>query len=372
MDGGISILPFNHYMVQDFGDCRVAFQYCLLIIIWCKISETVDVAFRLCLFNHFMVKSFRKKQEKNKKEMLLQLLAQPLAADALTALDTFLNSLEPLEGYIVKTGRKINLQLYGSGRSIKDFNGTASQFQNAIVLQLMGCALTFSQQHNPSLSFPIMKLAKDNFYKWVYLSQVPRDRDICHFLIEIHDTLEGRFENILKQKNPGTQSQITLESNNKALFSYQQELSKVDDFRKSAGNKVLGELPFQQIEGDEEDRNKGEAIFKEIESMYRFEHSEYDLYSPYEKQQNTYNNNPAHSSYAEQQQNTYNINPAHSSYAEQQQNTYNNNPAHSSYAEQQQNTYNNNSAHSSYAEQQQNTYNNNPARSSYAEQQQNI
>lgn len=237
------------------------------------------------------------------------LLAQPLAADTLTALDTFLNLLEPLEGYIVKTGRKINSQLYGSGRSIKDFSGTASQFQNAIVLQLMGCALTFNKQHNPALSFPIMKLAKDNFYKWVYRSKMPRDRDICHFLIEIHDTLEGRCENILKQKKPEPQGQMTVGKNTEVFFSYQQELNKVDEFRKSAGSKVLGELPFQQIEGNENDRNEGEAIFREIEAMYRFEHNEYDLYTPYGQQQNIYNNNLARPSYVEQRHNTYNNKP---------------------------------------------------------------
>ncbi|GBC05252.1 hypothetical protein RclHR1_06130003 [Rhizophagus clarus] len=287
----------------------------------------------------------------------LQLLDQPLAADTLTALDTFLNLLEPLEGYIIKTGRKINLQLYGTGRSIKDYNGTASQFQNAIVLQLMSCALTFSQQHNPALVFPIKKLAKDNFYKWVYRSQVPTDRDICHYLIETHDTLEGNYENILKQKRPRQQGQITVENNTNVFFSYQQELNKVDEFRKSVGNKVYSDVPFQYIEGNEEDRKKGEDIYRDVEAKYRFEHGKYDLYTPYDPQQNIYNNDRAHTSYDRQQYNAYNNNPAHT--FGQQHNAYNNDPARIPHDGQH---HNDNLAHIYYGGQQHNANNNKSAR----------
>src|SRR2546429_9911296 len=109
-----------------------------------------------------------------------QTFDQPLASDCQLMLDVVFNALEIFEGYITKTGRNVNNQFYGTGRSVKDYSGTAWDCQDTFLIQLRMCSLDFDEKINPDASFPIKKLAKNNFSKWIYLSKIPKYRDLAH------------------------------------------------------------------------------------------------------------------------------------------------------------------------------------------------
>jgi len=216
----------------------------------------------------------------------IQLLDQPLAYEYQRALDILCKALEAFEGYVNKTGRNINSQIYGTGKWIKDYGGSAWDFQETFLIHSMICGATFADK---SMLSSVREFTKKEFYKWINRSGIPADncpRDLAHFLIEMRDILDGDNKKIVRENNQNLENKKkpSIKVHNETFFEYQKFAHETEEKKESFGNKKLNEVGIQGQFG-EDDWKKGEEIFTEIEKKYRREHNAYYLFVPYGEQQ---------------------------------------------------------------------------------------
>jgi hypothetical protein len=222
-----------------------------------------------------------------------QIYAQTLVYEQQRAFEILCKALEALEGYLVKTGRMINLpQIYGTKKWIKDIGGSSWDLQECFLIHLNICGITFSHKNT---NFPTKKLVKHQFYVWLanLWENIPADQcpqDLSHFLIEIHDVLDGdkskiTRENMEYEVNNTTQPSVEIYQD--SFFDYQQQIHRIDLQRESLGNRTSNEVELQgKFNGGEQEDKEGRKIFEIIERKYRKGHKAYPLFVPFDKRAN--------------------------------------------------------------------------------------
>ncbi|UZO26037.1 uncharacterized protein OCT59_018286 [Rhizophagus irregularis] len=223
----------------------------------------------------------------------IQTHAQTLAYEQQRAFEILSKALEALEGYLAKTDRMINRpQIYGTSKWIKSDSGSSWDLQECFLIHLNICGITFSHRNT---NFPTKQLVRQQFYTWLanLWKDIPAEQcpqDLAHFLIEIHDVLDGDKSKITKENieydASNNETQPSAEMYNDSFFDYQQQIHKVDLQKESLGNKTSSEVELQgKFSGGKEEEEKGKIIFEIIEKKYRKEHKAYPLFIPYDKRQ---------------------------------------------------------------------------------------
>lgn len=206
------------------------------------------------------------------------------------ALETFHNTLEPLEEYIDKARcfPKFGRQLYR--RTIQDSDGSLEEFEDLFLSQLF---IFKSQIRKKPEDF--RKELKKEYYRWIDATGI--DIDNCperlkHFLFEINEVLEGRGDSIVNQTRELIKDQELNPQEAVGLFGdLQNPLNRNRDLKQGRKGKKWNEAGNEgRIEGD---FDQGQEVFNQI-SQSVSSHDNFDLFSEQKKRRGIQSNDFQH------------------------------------------------------------------------------
>jgi hypothetical protein len=132
-----------------------------------------------------------------------------------TALDTFYNTLEPLEEYIEKAGYYSEFQIRRQRyrKTISDSEGPVENDEDLFLSNLY----IFAQLTVKGKPEFFREVIREDFYRWINYTGITAENcpeTLKHFLIEINNVLSDKSEKIIAETDRGT---IDVEINPKEM-----------------------------------------------------------------------------------------------------------------------------------------------------------
>ena len=194
-----------------------------------------------------------------------------------TALDTFYNTLEPLEEYIEKAGYYSNFQSKRQRyrKTIMDSEGPVENDEDLFLSNLY----IFAQLTVKGKPEFFREIIRGDFYRWINYTGITADNcpeTLKHFLIEINNVLDDKSEKIVAETD---RKVVNVEINPKemvGIFSgLHNPLNESGKQKKELEGKSWNELPEQdRLKGDAE---LGKQAFEKIERSVSIPHQNFCL-----------------------------------------------------------------------------------------------